>query len=99
VTSLDDSLRKLITEVVRDEIKRALAAAKPHDEFLTTSEAATLAKVAIGSIRRWIRQGKLKRHVVGKTLRVSRAELDRLLQDPGPDHELSPEEQADRDFA
>ena len=84
---------------LRAELQRALVATgTARDEMLTTREAADIARVAVGSIRRWVRQGRLQRHRVGRTLRVSRAELERLLRDPGPDRELTPEDQADRDF-
>lgn len=84
---------------LRAELQRVLAAAKPdHDEMLTTHEAADIARVAVGSVRRWVRQGRLQRHRVGRTLRVSRIELECMMRDPGPERELTPEEQADRDF-
>jgi excisionase family DNA binding protein len=84
---------------LRAELHRVLVAGEPdHDEMLTTHEAADLARVAVGSVRRWVRQGRLRRHRVGRTLRVSRVELECLMRDPGPDRELTPEEQADRDF-
>jgi len=84
---------------LRAELQRVLAAAKSDsDEMLTTHEAADIARVAVGSVRRWVRQGRLRRHRVGRTLRVSRVELEYLMRDPGPDREFTPEEQADRDF-
>lgn len=84
---------------LRAELQRVLVAAKlDHDEMLTTHQAAQIARVAVGSVRRWVRQGRLQRHRVGRTLRVSRIELECMMRDPGPDRELSPEEQADRDF-
>jgi excisionase family DNA binding protein len=84
---------------LRAELHRVLVAGGPdRDEMLTTHEAADLARVAVGSVRRWVRQDRLQRHRVGRTLRVSRGELECLMRDPGPDRELTPEEEADRDF-
>ena len=84
---------------LRAELQRVLVAAAPdRDEMLTTHEAADIARVAVGSVRRWVRQGRLRRHRVGRTLRVSRVELECLMRDPEPGRELTPEEQADRDF-
>jgi excisionase family DNA binding protein len=107
-TTSNDLVRTIASAVVdlvkaepglRAELQRVLVGASPgRDEMLTTHEAADLARVAVGSVRRWVRQGRLQRHRVGRTLRVSRVELECLMRDPGPDRELTPEEQADRDF-
>lgn len=97
-SGLEAALRETIRALVREELRIALADQKPDDEFLTTGQASRLAKVSVGSVRRWIRLGKLARHRVGRTLRINRAELERFLRHPGPDRELTPEEQADLDF-
>src|SRR6266850_4204148 len=80
VTDLERAFRETVRALVREELRAALAEQKPDDELLTTGQASTLAKVSVGSVRRWIRLGKLARHRIGRTLRISRAELQRLLR-------------------
>jgi excisionase family DNA binding protein len=55
--------------------------------------------VAQGTIRGWIRAGKLRSLRVGRSLRVSREDFERLLSKSsrGTTAALSPEELADRD--
>lgn len=44
-------------------------------EYLTANEVAEICKVNIGSVWRWIRQGKLKARKLGNRYRVERGEL------------------------
>jgi excisionase family DNA binding protein len=74
--TFDAALRAMIVEVVREEL--AQAAARP-DEYLSTSEAAGAAKVAPGTVRRWVREGRLPPHHAGRLMRVNRADLERML--------------------
>lgn len=93
------SLRELIATVVREEMAKAHAQATEPDEYLSTNEAGAVAKVAPGTIRRWIREGRLVGHRAGRVVRVRRADLEQLLRAGGLSHaELSPEELARRDF-
>ena len=48
-------------------------------EALVTTDAATVASVNEGTIRRWVRAGKLRGYRAGRVLRVRRDELDRML--------------------
>jgi excisionase family DNA binding protein len=97
VTSLDDSLRELITEVVRDEIKRALAELVPAPERLSTADAAREARVHPRTLRRWIRDGKLRCEHAGREIRIKRSDLNAALRS-SPTRTLTPEQMADRDF-
>ena len=107
-TTASDIVRTIASAVVdllrtepalRADLQRALAAGKPaNDDMLTTREASEVARVTVGSIRRWVRQGRLERHRAGRKLRISRTELEQWLRNPGPEKELTPEEQADLDF-
>ena len=72
-----EGLRAFIADVVREEMKTT---AEP-DEYLSTRAAAKVADVAIGTIRRWIRLGKLKEMRAGRLVRVSRIDLERLLRE------------------
>jgi excisionase family DNA binding protein len=69
----------------------------PVARFLTTVEAAAVAKVVPKTIRNWIDQGKLPCHGAGRELRVRRADLERLMSRPRSRGE-SPEALAARDF-
>jgi excisionase family DNA binding protein len=75
---LAEGLRLLIADAVRREMARI--GQQPSDEYLSTASAAKLADVAEVTIRRWIRHGKLKAFRAGRLLRVSRADLERLLR-------------------
>jgi excisionase family DNA binding protein len=95
------TLEELIREIVRDELRKALATAPSPAavEYLTTNVAAALACVAAGTIRRWIREGRLEDHRAGRVVRVRREDLETLLRDGGREHdEITPEELARRDF-
>lgn len=94
--TFDAQLRALIAEVVREELARA--AARP-EEYLSTREAADTARVAPGTVRRWIREGRLTGQHAGRTIRVKRSDLEAFLRSgPGPSNDLSPEALARRDF-
>lgn len=92
-------IERLIDERVEERVRSALARATLPDEYLTTGAAAKLASVAPGTLRRWIREGRLTGHKAGRVVRVRRAELEQLLRDGGRrDEEPSPEELARRAF-
>lgn len=99
MTAIEQGLRDLIAQVVREELdRRAKSSAAP--EYLSTKEAAAVAHVASGTIRRWLREGKLIEHRAGRVVRVARADLDRLLHGTRRHNDdLSPEELAARAFA
>jgi excisionase family DNA binding protein len=98
--TFDDALRPMIAEMVRAEVARVLAERERTDDegFMSTTDAARYAGVALGTIRRWIREGKLPEHHAGRHLRVRRADLDGLLVGERRERELSPEELARRHF-
>jgi excisionase family DNA binding protein len=88
------ALRALIVDVVREELAKMQAPA----EYLSTGEAAKLAGVAAGTVRRWIREARLTEHRAGRHVRVRRADLERLLGGSRKTPDLSPEELARRVF-
>ena len=98
MSGFESELRELIRGIVREELDRALADAKPTDDYLSTKAAATLASVAEGTIRRWIREGRITGHRAGRVLRLRRSDLEGLLHEDRPEREISPEEMARRDF-
>ena len=100
MTTLEQTLRELIAELVRDEVRRAVATATQPVEYLSTHAAAKVAKVTEGTIRRWVREGRLAEHRAGRLCRVCRADLERLLS-TGRRHdgrEPTPEELAAKIF-
>lgn len=97
-----DALRAILREIVREELaerREGPRGATGPDAYLATSDAAKLARVAPGTIRRWMREGRLPRRRAGRELRVKRADLEALLVAEAPAKgELSPEELADQAF-
>lgn len=97
--SIESGLRALIAEVVRDELSRALADRDRPDQYLSPRRAAQIADVAPGTIRRWIREGRIAASSAGRAIRVRRSELETFLRSErraAPD--LTPEQLASRDF-
>jgi excisionase family DNA binding protein len=93
VTDLESTIR----ELVRDELRKL--ASPPADEYMSTHDAAKLADVARGTIRRWVKSGKLPGHWAGRLVRVKRADLERLLRDGKPRNDSStPEQRASRKY-
>lgn len=77
--SLDvEALRALI----RDAVREALSSSPRADGYESVTEAAKRADVSPGTIRAWIKAGKLARYGAGRCLRVKRSELDTLLASP-----------------
>lgn len=74
----------------------------PPAEYLTTAAAATVASVSEGTIRRWVRDGKIRGYRAGRVLRVRRDELDQMLatgRRSTVSNDESPEEMAVRAIA
>ncbi len=90
-----EGLRAFIADVVRSELK--LSNSKPaNDEYLSTADAAHIAKVTPGTIRRWVRGKLLTKHGSSSRVRIRRDELERYLA--GEVEALSPEQRATRRF-
>ena len=85
--AFDQLLRHLVSDAVRSTLREELAALSPDhaavrnatDVYLSVAKAARVADVAPGTIRTWIRAGRLAARRAGRVLRVSRAELERFL--------------------
>jgi excisionase family DNA binding protein len=50
------------------------------DEFLTVAEVATLLKLNPQTVRNWISAGQLPAVRIGRRVRVTRADLDRVME-------------------
>ena len=82
--TMEQLVRQLVREAVREEL--AAFAARPDglrnadDAYLSVTKAARVADVAPGTIRTWIRTGRLTAKRAGRVLRVSRTELERFME-------------------
>jgi excisionase family DNA binding protein len=85
---VDESFRELVRDAVREVLREELAPLKhrnagtlqgPEDGYLSVAKAARLADVAPGTIRAWIRAGRLTAQRAGRVLRVSRSELEKFM--------------------
>lgn len=93
--AIEPVLRALITEIVREQLDKRLGA---RDDYLSTRRAGELADVAPGTIRRWIREGRLVGHRAGRKVCVRRLELEQLLRSDRGAGNMTPEQLAARDF-
>lgn len=98
VASLEDTLRALIREEL-DALKHDLLAELRHahpltpsantPEYLTTEDAAELARVTPATIREWIKSGTLRERRAGQKLLIKTTELHaHLAGDLEPDEDL-----------
>lgn len=74
-----DQLREEIRQIVREELAAAGGALSSRGEYMSTAEAGQLAAVSQGTIRRWIREGRLTAAGAGRELRVRRDEIEALM--------------------
>lgn len=89
-----DGLRLFIAGIVRDELTHRDP--KPaSDEYLSTADAAQIARVTPGTVRRWVRARQIARHGTGPRVRIRRDELERYL---AGEQQASPEDRAKRRF-
>jgi excisionase family DNA binding protein len=96
--SIEETLRGLVAQVVRDELRKL--ATGPADEYLSTNAAAKLADVAAGTIRRWVKNGRLRNYHAGRLVRISKHDLERLMRDGSASNDsLNPEQLATRKYA
>jgi len=92
--TLENTLRKLLVDVVREQIpliaQAVVAAIQTNaapgpppagqtSQYVTVAEAAAQVGVAVKTVRRWIRSGKLRAVTPGRRLRVERGDLERFI--------------------
>jgi excisionase family DNA binding protein len=76
-----DPLRAAVVAIIKEELPGLLAEArKERGDYMSTAEAAAHARVAPGTVRRWIRDGHLQGCGAGRAIRVRRGELEALMQ-------------------
>src|SRR5688572_13646725 len=76
MSDLEQAVERIVRRVLAE---RDVRPANDSGDYLSVKEAATLARVSVYSIRRWIKRGELTKHEAGKRLLVKRAELERFL--------------------
>jgi excisionase family DNA binding protein len=76
MSELEQAIEKIVRKVLAE---RDVKPANDPSSYLSTSEAASFARVSVYTIRRWVRNGELTRHEAGTRLLVRRDELERLL--------------------
>ena len=90
-TTIDQSRRDLVREVMRDDVRAVLAdqanrqgrrASGQGDGYLAV-EGRSLRRRRTGTLRRWIRTGRLPVRRAGRVYRVGRAELEDFLAREG----------------
>jgi len=93
-------LEHIVRAIVRDELSKQRDAKPANDAYLSVAEAAALARVSPGTVRRWVRRGELTRYEAGTRVLVKRDELEAFLTcEVTPiDINLTPEERARRRF-
>lgn len=87
-TLVDDSLRRLLREVLRAELEKLLTVLGGHKsaklqfesrsptlDYLTPIEAASIVQVRASTVRAWVARGELPGHYAGRHLRIRRNEL------------------------
>lgn len=94
--SFEDTLRVIVRDVVRVEIRNALderaardarrngARTPTADSYLSIAGASALADVAPGTLRRWIKDGRLPTGRAGRVYRIKRSDLEALLAHATP---------------
>lgn len=75
--SIDLVVKGAVREVVREEIRAALAELKltAADQFQTYDEAAAFVGCCVTTITGWTKEGALKTYGRGRTIRVLRSEV------------------------
>jgi excisionase family DNA binding protein len=92
--TIEETIRSLVAQAVRDELDKR-GAMPSNDEYISTADAARIARVTPGTIRRWVRGKQLARHGAGR-VRIRRDELERYLSGDG--ETMTPEDRAKRRF-
>lgn len=92
-------VERAVEKAVRKVLRTEPAIAEGDASWVPTAQLAKAYTIGQGTIRRWIREGKIDAMQVGRSLRVNRASFERVLAMPRPAVEKtpSPEELADRD--
>lgn len=99
MTDLEIAFRKIVADIVREELHVALSrfneqSPDPGRRYVSAAQAATIANVSQGTIRVWIRQGRLHEYRAGRVLRISIDDLHAFMEAKPAESEETPEELA-----
>lgn len=101
MSELEGALRKIIADVVREELRAASPQATPRYSpgtgvrYVSPMQAATIASVSPAAVRIWIRQGRLRAFQAGRLIRVSLDDLHAFLEPKSYDSPRTLVEEAD----
>lgn len=82
------TIEAVVRELVRDAVAEALREQAVRESpplrnsgevYISVAKAARTVDVAPGTVRAWIRSGRLEAKRAGRVLRISRAELERFI--------------------
>lgn len=104
MTNLETTLRQIIADVVREELRAAFPYSTPRHStdagarYVSPMQAATIASVSTRAVRLWIHQGRLPAFHAGRLVRVSLDDLRAFLEPKSYDSPCAPEQEADLAF-
>ena len=81
--SIDLAIRSLLKEVVREVVREEMGSderAGSNAEFLTYAEAGELAHVSVATIKRWVRDERLRAFGEGRVRRVKSGDVRQCLE-------------------
>lgn len=81
--SLEDSLRQIVREELRDalrDLKGSRAEGRSGAELLSIAQCVALTGYSAGTIRKWRAEDRFTKYGQGRTIRIDKAELLRLMR-------------------
>lgn len=109
MSTVDDALRSLVAEVVREELRHAFAESgialagaptPPSTRYLTAAEAGAIAGVTAGTVRDWVTHRRLPCFWAGRRVRIKEADLHAFMAGPEKSPaEVDPEAWAEKILA
>lgn len=81
--SVDDTIRQVVREELREFLRlfrEAQSQQKEGTELLSIAQCVALTGLGAGTIRKWRTDGKLTHYGSGRTIRIDKAELLRLMR-------------------
>ena len=76
----EEELYELLRTAVLTTLKEMEEDKEQPDEWLTRKQAAAYYQISLASIDNYVRDGRIKKHRVGKSVRFLKSELDEAMQ-------------------